>query len=545
MNLNGLWEYGMVSGGDTQPESYSGKILVPYPLEAPLSGVGQMIDAVKGQSYATTRLWYRRSFLIPEAWAGNRILLHFGAVNWESKIALNGKFIGQHRGGYDGFSMDITDALKADHENVLEVSVWNPLDEGGFPRGKQTRQPSGIYYTPSTGIWQTVWLEPVPRVSIESLKIVPDVDHQRVQITCSIQGESTGMKIQSTAWDGQTQVAETTSPAGQTQILSIPKPKLWSPDSPFLYRLKVEIVSATNPSGDSVESYFGMRKVSLGKDKDGIVRILLNNQFVMGNGVLDQGFWPDGNYTAPTDEALQYDIESIKKLGFNLSRKHVKVEPDRWYYWADKLGLMVWQDMPCTGDGIHAKPPVYLDPSSIRQKQFGVELKSIISDRFNHPSIVMWIVFNEGMGLWNPKGYELDDDIRAFMRRMVDLASASDQTRVINGESGSPMGYYQGWNVLDIGTGQIMDAHCYGTTKCITPTEERASVIGEYGYAHYLDAGWKYQSLIHNPGISGLIWTQITDVENEKNGLMTYDRSQFTEDPEKVARKNAEFKKQY
>ncbi len=542
MNLNGLWKYSVTAKEALKPESYQGNLLVPFPIEAPLSGVGVMINTIPGRTYDNSRLWYRRSFTVPKNWKGQRVLLHFGAVDWEAKVYLNGKALGMHRGGYDGFSFDITDALIQRKENELVVAVWDPTAMGGYPRGKQIDKPGGIYYTPATGIWQTVWLEPVPKVSISKLKMIPDVDGGMLQLTCSLQGKAGDFKVKAVVMDGQRKIAELTGIPNQTFGIRIPDPKLWWPDAPFLYNLKISIVSSNGKVIDTVESYFGMRKVSLGKDKNGITRILLNNQFVFQNGVLDQGFWPDGIYTAPTDEALRYDIESIKKLGFNLSRKHVKVEPERWYYWADKLGLLVWQDMPCSGDGIHAFEPVYPTSNAQRQEQFGTELQAMIDGFFNHPSIVSWVVFNEGMGLKNPGGYKLDDDTRAFMRKMAGIA-AVDTTRMINAESGAPMGEYQGWNILDIGTGQIMDAHCYGTIKCLTPTDTRASVIGEYGYSKYLAANPKYQLLVTDPGISGLVWTQITDVEDERNGLLTYDRSTFTEDPAKVAAKNAGFLK--
>jgi hypothetical protein len=540
MNLNGLWKYSVTTKEAPKPESYQGNLLVPFPIEAPLSGVGMMINSIPGHTYDNSRLWYRRCFTVPKNWKGERVLLHFGAVDWEAKVYLNGKELGIHRGGYDGFSFDITDALIQRKENELVVAVWDPTEMGGYPRGKQIDKPGGIWYTPSTGIWQTVWMEPVPKVSISKLKMIPDIDNGMMQLTCSLRGKGGDFRVKAVVMDGQRKIAELSGIPNQPFGIRIPDPKLWWPDAPFLYNLKISIVSSQGNIIDTVESYFGMRKVSLGKDRQGITRILLNNQFVFQNGVLDQGFWPDGLYTAPTDEALRYDIESIKKLGFNLSRKHVKVEPERWYYWADKLGLLVWQDMPCSGDGIHAVEPAYPTSNIQRREQFGTELQAMIDGCFNHPSVVSWVVFNEGMGLKNPAGYKLDDDTRAFMRKMAGIA-ALDTTRMINAESGAPMGEYQGWNILDIGIGQIIDAHCYGTTKCLAPTDTRASVIGEYGYSKYLSANEKYQFLITDPGISALIWTQITDVEDERNGLMTYDRRKFTEDSAKVAAKNAVF----
>ena len=531
LNLNGLWDYAVIGRNDPPPAVYQGKILVPFPIEAPLSGVGKRLNSLPGRTYANSRLVYHRSFDAPPQWAGRRTLLHFGAVDWEATVYLNGKNLGVHRGGYDGFSFDVSDTLKKDGTNELVVAVWDPTFEGGYPRGKQVDQPSGIWYTPCTGIWQTVWLEPVAADHIDFLRIVPDVDTSTVQITCNA-ASNTSSAVRITVLDGQDTVAGGSGKAGEIITIKVKDAKLWSPSNPHLYDLQIRM------GDDEVTSYFGMRKVSIGPDKDGVTRILLNNEFVLHHGVLDQGYWPDGIHTAPTDEALRYDIEAIKQLGFNMSRKHLKVEPERWYYWADKLGLLVWQDMPSSGDGIHAKPPAYPESDAKRQDQFGVELKAMIGGRFNHPSIVSWVVFNEGMGLQNSAGYKLDEPIRAFMRRMAGLAS-EDKTRAINAESGAPMGAYQGWNVLDIGLGQVMDAHCYGTTKCISPTKERASVIGEYGYAKFLDAVAKYRPLVANPGISGLVWTQITDVENERNGLLTYDRGKFNEDPQQVAAQSA------
>jgi beta-galactosidase/beta-glucuronidase len=519
-------------------------LLVPFPIEAPLSGVGMMINSIPEHTYNNSRLWYRKCFTIPKKWKGDRVLLHFGAVDWEAKVYLNGKEFGIHRGGYDSFSFDITNALIQGKENELVVAVWDPTVIGGYPRGKQDDKPEGtFYYTPSTGIWQTVWLEPVSRVSISKLKMIADIDGRMLQLTCSLQGSGSDFRIEAVVMDGKRKVAELSGLPNQPFDIKIPDPKLWWPYDPFLYDLNISIISLQGKVIDKVESYFGMRKVALGKDKDGITRILLNNQFVFQNEVLDQGFWPDGLYTAPTDEALRYDIESIKKLGFNLSRKHVKVEPERWYYWADKLGLLVWQDMPCSGDGIHAVEPDYSTSNIQRREQFGSELQAMIDGLFNHPSIVSWVVFNEGMGLKNPSGYKLDEETSSLMRQMA-LIAGMDKTRMINAESGAPGGEYQGWNIMDIGTGQIIDTHCYGTTKCIAPTDTRASVIGEYGYQKYLKVSEKYQQLIKYPGISGIIWTQITDVEKERNGLMTYDRSKFTEDPAMVAAKNAGFIKQ-
>jgi beta-galactosidase/beta-glucuronidase len=331
---------------------------------------------------------------IPAAWSGQRILLHFGAVDWETTVAVNGKILGTHRGGYDGFSYDITAALAPNSPQELSVSVWDPTD-GGQPNGKQTRNPEGIFYTPVTGIWQTVWLEPVAVAHIERLKLVPDVDGGRLLVTAVAAGVKGSSRVEAVVTIAGQEVARGMGKPGESIAIAIPRAKLWWPDAPFLYDLTVTL-KHDDKSVDAVTSYFAMRKISVGPDPQGITRILLNNQFVLHNGMLDQGFWPDGIYTAPSDEALRYDIEMTRKLGFNMARKHVKVEPDRWYYWADKLGLLLWQDMPSSRpmENLKQKGTIPDMPG-----QFERELRQMIAGRFNHPSIVMWVLFNEGWGL--------------------------------------------------------------------------------------------------------------------------------------------------
>ena len=349
-NLNGLWDYAVVARDAPRPDQFQGQILVPYPIESALSGVMKRLDE-------KSRLWYWRTFEVPKAWGKQRVLLHFGAVDWETTVYVNGQELGTHRGGYDPFSFDMTDALKPSDAQEIVVAVWDPT-EGGQPRGKQSRKPGGIMYTPTSGIWQTVWIEPVAPTHLAGLKITPLFDESSVEIqpTVSTTGGKTTVAIQ--VLDGEkvvqsgeitVQPAESNAKKGETVspriVFKVPNAKAWSPDSPFLYGLKATVYQNDQPA-DTVSSYFGMRKIALGKDKDGITRIFLNNHAVFQVGFLDQGFWPDGIYTAPTDEALRYDIETTKKLGMNLARKHVKVEPQRWYYWCDKLGLLVWQDMP-------------------------------------------------------------------------------------------------------------------------------------------------------------------------------------------------------
>ncbi len=433
---------------------------------------------------------------------------------------LNGKELGTHRGGYDAFSFDITGALNEKGENELVVAVWDPTASDHYPRGKQTNRPGGIFYIPCTGIWQTAWLEPVSETSISGLKMIPDIDRGKLELTVAVRGGDPAAKVRAEVFDGEKKVAEATGTPGKPIKLPIPNAKLWWPDDPFLYGLKV----ALDGSKDAVESYFGMRKSSLGKDDKGITRMMLNNKFIVQNGVLDQGYWPGGNLTAPTDAALRYDIEAIKQLGFNMSRKHIKVEPQRWYYWCDKLGLLVWQDMPSISPG----------SKEHHRDQFMAELEQMIDERFNHPSIVSWIPFNEGWGLG---GFDLKD--------VTAKVIAMDGTRLANHESGAGGMPHQGANRFDAGVGHIVDFHCYHSLNAPKPEPNRAAVIGEYGYAKYLGACKKYAPFVHDPGVSGFVWTQITDVERERNGLMTYDRGKFNEDPEKVAAENEKWYKDF
>ena len=524
MNLNGLWDYRVVSRELAAPEVYQGKILVPFPIEAPLSGVGQMLNAMPGQSYHDSCLWYRRFFVTPLAWKGQRIWLHFGAVDWEASVWVNGHMLGKHRGGYDGFSFDITDALKPGGNNEVVVGVWDPTSEASYPCGKQTCKPGGIFYTPCTGIWQTVWLEPVAKsASISDLRIVPDIDHSRLLLTAAVESARPEIRVRATVMSAEKTLAEVIGMPGVALEIKLNAPRLWTPDDPFLYDLKVELVSVRNGAFDvidTVESYFGMRKSSLGKDGKGITRMMLNNQFVVQNGLLDQGYWPDGNYTAPTDEALRYDIEATKRLGFNMARKHIKVESQRWYYWADKLGLLVWQDMPCITRGPSSKED---------QAQFMHEYGRMVQGRFNHPSIVSWILFNEGMGL---ESFDL--------KAVTEQAAKMDLTRLLNHESGAGGSGAQGSNKYDVGGGDLVDFHCYNKFVGPVPEDRRASVIGEYGpgVKRFMSQLSKYAPFVVDPGVSGFVWTQTTDVENEHNGMLTYDRSKFNEDADKLRAQN-------
>jgi beta-galactosidase/beta-glucuronidase len=534
LNLNGLWQMAERSKDEPPPfgKELGEQILVPFPIESALSGVMKRAE----------RLWYRRTFEVPARWSGKKALLHFGAVDWETIVWVNGKEMGRHEGGYDSFTFDVTPGLKPSGSQEIIVGVWDPTDAGTQPRGKQVRRPEGIYYTPTTGIWQTVWLEPVPELHIERVQILPDFDNSKVHIGAVVAGAKPTDHLAITVLDGaQSIAAEKASleSKGDAEI-TIPNPKSWSPQSPFLYGLRVEL-QRQGKKVDTVQSYFGLRKISIGKDEKGTTRILLNNQFVFQIGLLDQGFWPDGLYTAPTDAALKYDIETTLKLGFNLARKHVKVEPERWYYWCDKLGLLVWQDMPSGDRGVGpGKGEIQRTPESARQ--YERELQSMIEGRRNHPCIIMWVVFNEGWGQFDTP-------------RITRLAEKLDASRLVDCASG--------WN--DFRVGDVHDFHLYPGPGGPPPEVNRAAVLGEFGglglavdghtwtkktwgyrgtkdredltrkYEKLLEAVWKLKK---EKGLSAAVYTQTTDVETEANGLMTYDREVIKMDADRVRAAN-------
>ncbi len=391
LNLNGLWSYAIRPADESAPGAFEGRILVPFAVESSLSGVGRPVP----ENHA---LWYQRTFTVPDGWGGRRILLHFGAVDWDATVWVNGREAGRHRGGYDAFSFDVTDLLQAG-ENGLRLKVLDPTDRSWQPRGKQVVKPQGIWYTAVTGIWQTVWLEPVSASSITSLRIDPDVDRARVTIRAALRTQADGLTLQVLDADGRPMAS---GPAAEPVVAPVRSPRLWSPDDPYLYDISVQVVDAAGAVADSVGSYFGLRKISLGRDEQGLTRLMLNNRFVFQVGPLDQGWWPDGLYTAPTDEALRYDVEVTRQMGFNMARKHVKVEPDRWYYWADRLGLLVWQDMPSGDGGVRpGDGEITRRPESA--ENYRRELTALIEGYRNHPSIVVWVPFNEGWGQFETK----------------------------------------------------------------------------------------------------------------------------------------------
>ncbi len=531
INLNGRWAF------EAAPENASPDfaavlprtILVPFAPQSALSGIER----------SSPRSFYERSFTIPRSWRGKRVLLHFGAVSYLARVYVNGIEVGSHTGDYDSFTVDITRALKRG-PNQLFVDAYDPGAKGGQPAGKQTSKPPGdVFFTAASGIWQTVWLEPVPASYLSRLEIVPDPGQQRVLVTPLVVG-ARGTRVQLQALDGRRVVGVASGLPGRAIALPIPRPKLWSPSSPFLYNLGAEVTRGKHVE-DRVESYFGMRTVGLAT-VDGVTRIVLNGKFVLQDGVLDQGYWPDGIYTAPTDAALRFDLEQERALGFNMVRKHEKVEPDRWYYWADRMGILVWQDMP-------SMSPFLPPPGSAREREFMRELSAVVGDLQAHPSIIAWIPFNEGWGAFD-------------VGSVIDAVRQLDPTRLVDGDSGSVncCGAPEPGTVAAGGGsgGDVRDAHLYMGPYAPAP-DYRASVIGEYGNlsyplpAHEWDpraaaqftngnGGWdvmpdptaacrRYQQMaemlrqeLRSPGVSVAVFTAWTDVEDEVDGIMTYDR---------------------
>jgi hypothetical protein len=541
MNLNGLWEFALAKKDEEAPlgKKLAQQILVPFPVESALSGVMKTAEP----SGDGLRAWYRRTFEVKKEWAGKRLLLHFGAVNWEATVWVNGKKLDTHRGGYDGFSFDITDALKKDGSQEVVVGVWNPIDSGTQPRGKQVRKPGGIFYTASTGIWQTVWLEPVPDTHIVSVRFTPDIERGEVEALVAVAGKAARVMIAVKGGPDDSKIIGNGEPNKPFRF-KVSDPKLWSPDSPNLYDVYAHVLKSPTQSSitETVSSYFAMRAVTAAKDDKGVSRLFLNGKPYFQVGPLDQGFWPDGLYTAPTDEALKYDIEMTKKLGFDMIRKHVKVEPERWYYWCDKLGVLVWQDMPSGDKGV-APGRGEIKRSEESAKEYERELARMIEGRGNHPCIVMWVPFNEGWGQFDTE-------------RVVGLVKKWDPSRLVDCASG--------WNDVK-GVGDVHDIHVYPGPGSPDPEEKRAAVLGEFGGLGLKVDGhtwenktWGYQGtkdsadLTHKyerllkrvyelkdkPGLSAAVYTQTTDVETEANGLMTYDRAVVKVDAGRTAAAN-------
>ena len=508
------------------------KIMVPFPVESALSGVMDTDYTNKRKQYS-----YKRTFTIPESMKGKNILLHFGAVDWSTGVFINEQKVGTHKGGFDPFYFDITPYLKESGEQELQVQVYDPT-RGGQPKGKQVNDPEGIWYTPSSGIWQTVWLEPVADVHIEDFLIVPDVDNSLVKIKVEAKNATAGTRVEIAVLDGESTVATQTVTVGEEASIRVADAKLWSPESPFLYNLKFTLKDGGTVV-DNVDSYFGMRKISLGTLR-GKPFMYLNNKPYFHYGPLDQGFWPDGLLSAPSYEALRFDLEKTKELGFNMTRKHIKIEPARWYYYCDSIGLMVWQDMVCPegGDLGHSQQEWV-------RENFYRESENVVKSLINHPSIVVWVPYNEGWGQYagSPE----------HTRNGVDLIRRLDPTRLINAASG--------WTNYELG--DISDRHNY-TTPAIHPNpfNLRANVCGETGgYSLEIDGHvWRQGTTIYNKvenssvlterleelndvayslsaeGFAAVVYTQITDVEAEQNGFWTYDRKVSKLDDEQKVR---------
>jgi beta-galactosidase/beta-glucuronidase len=525
LNLNGLWDYAIVARGNSTPAAFDGKILVPFAVESSLSGVEKRV----GQNQ---ELWYHRTFTVPTTWKNKNVVLHFGAVDWRADVWINDVKVGQHEGGYTPFQFDITPYLSKAPAQKLVVKVWDPTDQGYQPRGKQVERPHGIWYTPVTGIWQTVWLEPVDKAYITHLKTIPNIDGNNVTIFASTEGTNPTDIIEVKVIDNGKVIGTGRAAVGQEVLVSVPDAKLWSPDSPFLYDMEVAIVR-NGAATDKLNSYFGMRKVSTKRDSNGIVRLQLNNKDYFQFGPLDQGWWPDGLYTAPTDEALLYDIKKTKDFGFNMIRKHVKVEPARWYYHCDREGILVWQDMPNGDRSPQWQMRNYFNGlefvrSAKSEANFRKEWKEIMDLCISNPSVVVWVPFNEAWGQFKTE-------------EITEWTKDYDPSRLVNPASGG--------NHYDVG--DMIDMHNYPEPRMGLFDSKRSNVLGEYGgiglvlqdhlwekdrnwgYVQYktseeatkayIDMANQLKELIPF-GYSAAVYTQTTDVEVEVNGLITYDR---------------------
>ncbi|MFC5286436.1 AbfB domain-containing protein [Actinokineospora guangxiensis] len=513
LNLNGVWEFTGAPNIDSPPvgQSLPEGVLVPYPIESALSGIKRHED----------NMYYRKQVTIPAGWSGKRVKLNFGAVTWQTRVWVNGVRVGEHTGGFDSFGFDITSALRAGANEVI-VGVRSTVDGHAYPVGKQRRNPSGIFYTAASGIWQTVWLEPVNAAHITRLDTTPNVPAGALDIAVQAAGAS-GQQARVEVLTGGRVVGSASGAVGSRVRVPVPNARLWSPDDPFLYDLRVTLAS-----GDAVGGYFGMR--SLGKAMvGGVMRPLLNGKFVFQLGTLDQGYWPDGIYTAPTDAALRWDLERQKALGFTMVRKHIKVEPARWFYHADRLGLLVWQDMPSL-DTID-------DPNATAKANYESELRRMLDQLKGITSIVQWVVFNEGWGEYDAG-------------RIVDLTRSVDNTRLVNHNSG----FNCCLSDPDPGNGDVRDDHAYQMSAGTTlPDATRIAVLGEYGglgrrvvghewspgdgFAYgalypdetslttrYVEITKEVGRFVHTRGLSGSVYTEPYDVENELNGFYTYDR---------------------
>lgn len=535
INLNGLWDYAIKPANEEMPEIFDGKILVPFAVESALSGVGKSV----GEDDA---LWYSREFKLPKEWKNSRIRLNFGAVDWKAEVYVDDKFVGEHKGGYAPFAFDITDSLSKKKTHKLVVKVTDGTDSAFQPRGKQVANPNGIWYTAVTGIWQTVWMEPVNEVVVESYSAKADIEKSILNVRAIARGAKVGDDCLIELIENGEVIS---SANGADVILNVENPKLWSPDSPYLYDLRITI-SRNGEILDQVMGYAAMREISVVVDKKGYKRMALNGEPLFQYGTLDQGWWPDGLYTAPTDEALKFDIEKTKEFGFNMIRKHVKVEPARWYWHCDHIGMLVWQDMPNIHDNSlgkwgrrHYDEGIDTPVPNEWKDNYCREWKEIIQTNEVFPSIVMWVPFNEAWGQFNTE-------------EIVQYTKFLDDSRLVN--------YASGGNFVRC-SGDVLDLHNYPNPAMYLFDKDYVNVMGEYGgigfpvegHLWQTDKNWGYiqyksadevadtyeeyaNELIGfvKKGFSGAIYTQTTDVEGEVNGLMTYDRKVIKLDVDRI-----------
>jgi Beta-galactosidase/beta-glucuronidase len=546
-SLNGLWDYAVVEADAPQPKEWDGQILVPFCIESSLSGVGRRVSAEEA-------LWYSTTFKVPSDWKKQRVMLNFGAVDWAADVYVNDQLAGHHTGGYTAFSFDVTPYLKGRGRQRLTVKVQDATNCGEQPSGKQVTNPSGIWYTPVTGIWQSVWIEPVRTAAVTSYLAVPDIDAGTVDVTVFADGATEKDLVEIRLREGYSPEKPGKTPAvasasvapGKPVRLTVTDPKLWSPESPFLYEMEIRLKQGKKVV-DEVRGYTALRKTSEVVDAAGFKRMGLNNEPYFQYGPLDQGWWPDGLYTAPTDEALKFDLVKTKDFGFNMIRKHIKIEPARWYYWADVLGIVIWQDMPSIGGtrGGHWEQWKWASPEDDRnmtetaKATYYKEWGEIIAQLRNHPSIVAWVPFNES---WS----QFDTE------KVVEFTRSCDPTRLINSASGG--------NSYPVG--DIFDSHNYPNPQMkFTSGGRQIDVLGEYGgigwpvedHLWQTDKNWGYieyrsgedvlqqysayaEDLIGiiQKGVSAAVYTQTTDVEGEVNGLMTYDRKIVKMDEERL-----------
>jgi len=540
-SLNGRWYFEITPKEAGIPTRFKQEIIVPFPVESALSRIQQDVSP-------EDKLWYKRTFFIPEEWSGRFVLLHFGASDWETTVYINGTEIGQHRGGYDAFTLDISGYLDERGVQEIVVSVWDPTDSYHQPRGKQKINPGGIWYTPVSGIWQSVWIEPVNFSYINSYKCTPDIDQSTIDLEMEVENGVPGDTILADITFQGRLVASAMFPFDQHAKVNIPNPSLWSTQTPYLYDIQFKMLR-DGEILDGVKGYFGMRKIEVSQDAQGIRRLFLNNQPIFQLGLLDQGWWPDGLYAAPSDEALKSDIIRTKEMGFNVIRKHVKVEPQRWYYHCDQLGMLVWQDMPNSDKNAEWDPPSGIDGVEIEREfvseaQYKIEFEEIITELYNHPSIIKWIPFNEGWGQFKTE-------------EIYPWVSTIDSTRLLGGPSGG--------NYFPVG--DTRDYHKYPGPEMPPEDPERALILGEFGglglplegHLWQPDKNWgyinikrkkdllkAYLELMHKlkpmlkTGLAGAIYTQTTDVEGEVNGLMTYDREVIKMKPKKLSKAHDE-----